>query len=117
MLENVVDLNKKFEEKKLKVLEMRQTTNPASFTTGAWGDDAWGNSGGDVDIDAWPTDDAAPVTQSQEKIDVIGSSKYRALYEFVARNQDEISFQPGDIINVSVVYFNYFFFTFDLNFI
>ncbi|KAG5876056.1 hypothetical protein JTB14_016798 [Gonioctena quinquepunctata] len=26
--------------------------------------------------------------------------KYRALYEFVARNNDEISFQPGDIINV-----------------
>lgn len=28
-------------------------------------------------------------------------AKYRAIYEFVARNGDEISFQPGDIIMVS----------------
>lgn len=26
--------------------------------------------------------------------------KYRAIYEFDARNQDEISFQPGDIVMV-----------------
>jgi hypothetical protein len=30
--------------------------------------------------------------------------KYRALYEFVARNSDELSFQPGDVIMVSCVY-------------
>ena len=30
-----------------------------------------------------------------------GQSRYRALYEFVARNGDEISFQPGDIIMVT----------------
>ena len=30
--------------------------------------------------------------------------KYRALYEFVARNSDELSFQPGDVIMVSSVY-------------
>lgn len=30
-----------------------------------------------------------------------GTRKYRALYEFVARNNDELSFQPGDIIAVS----------------
>lgn len=28
--------------------------------------------------------------------------KYRAVYEFVARNQDEISFQPGDTVMVSL---------------
>lgn len=28
--------------------------------------------------------------------------RYRALYEFVARNQDEISFQPGDTIMVNL---------------
>lgn len=32
-----------------------------------------------------------------------GLFRYRALYEFVARNQDEISFQPGDIIMVSAL--------------
>ena len=36
-------------------------------------------------------------------ITVAGSNllKYRALYEFVARNADELSFQPGDVIMVS----------------
>jgi hypothetical protein len=29
--------------------------------------------------------------------------KYRALYEFVARNSDELSFQPGDVIMVSFI--------------
>lgn len=32
---------------------------------------------------------------------ILGYTKYRALYEFVARNSDELSFQPGDIIMVS----------------
>ncbi|XP_023246440.1 intersectin-1 isoform X2 [Copidosoma floridanum] len=101
LLENCMDLNKKFEEKKAIVLEMRQKTNPASFTTSTWGEDAWGDTAGDVDIDAWPSDDTA-VSQA-EKADVSGTRKYRALYEFVARNQDEISFQPGDVINVQSV--------------
>jgi hypothetical protein len=30
--------------------------------------------------------------------------KYRALYEFVARNSDELSFQPGDVIMVSLIF-------------
>lgn len=48
----------------------------------------------------WPVDNwgtTAPV----EELAPTGSTRYRALYEFVARNQDEISFQPGDIILVS----------------
>lgn len=32
-----------------------------------------------------------------------GFVKYRAIYEFSARNADEITFQPGDIIMVSFV--------------
>jgi hypothetical protein len=31
--------------------------------------------------------------------------KYRAIYEFVARNSDELSFQPGDVIMVSFIHF------------
>jgi len=41
---------------------------------------------------------------SENEAAVVGVRKYRALYEFVARNQDEISFQPGDIILVSKQY-------------
>lgn len=31
----------------------------------------------------------------------VGFVKYRAIYEFSARNADEITFQPGDIVMVS----------------
>lgn len=100
MFTNCEELNAKFEEKKAKVLEMRQSSNPAAFSTAAWGDDAWGDSGGnEVDVDSWPTDEAASVPATTEISTAV--KKYRALYEFVARNQDEISFQPGDIIIVS----------------
>lgn len=34
----------------------------------------------------------------------VGGKNVRALYEFVARNSDELSFQPGDIITVSTDY-------------
>lgn len=104
---NCRELNEKFVEKKTKVLELKQTVKESGFTSAAWGDDAWGDSGAtttaaaEVDIDSWPTDDTA-------KEDLAGGTKYRALYEFVARNQDEVSFQPGDIIIVSLN--NYFFY-------
>lgn len=51
----------------------------------------WGNEAWDSAPAAWPEDNIAPEP---------GYKKYRALYEFVARNGDELSFQPGDIINV-----------------
>ena len=100
---NCVELNEKFEEKKAKALEMKQSTNQDNFSTSAWGDDTWGDSTtAEVDVDSWPVDTAAPTTQAKEE-DTSGVKKYRALYEFVARNQDEISFQPGDIIIVSLL--------------
>uniref|UniRef100_A0A0A9VV98 Intersectin-2 n=1 Tax=Lygus hesperus TaxID=30085 RepID=A0A0A9VV98_LYGHE len=55
--------------------------------------DVWGNSGWDTaQPEAWSEDQVAS--------DKPGYIKYRALYEFVARNSDELSFQPGDIIYV-----------------
>lgn len=100
---NCQELNVKFEEKKEKILEMRKTaTQGGGFGTSAWGDEAWGDTGtGEVDVDSWPTDDAAIADTQAKDGDETGVRKYRALYEFVARNQDEISFQPGDTIIVS----------------
>ncbi|XP_066583007.1 intersectin-1 [Prorops nasuta] len=86
-----------FEEKKNKVLELRGAGGTTDYTA-AWGDSAWSNTGSAVEESSWPVNDTAA---NEEPVD--GVRKYRALYEFVARNQDEISFQPGDIILVPPV--------------
>ncbi|XP_054002399.1 intersectin-1 isoform X6 [Hylaeus anthracinus] len=93
------NLHVSFEDKKLKVLELRGSTGTTDYTTSAWGDTAWNDTTGVVND--WPVDDV-PTTNEVEEI-TPGVMKYRALYEFVARNQDEISFQPGDIILVPPV--------------
>lgn len=95
------DLYITFEDKKLKVLELRAgavTGATTDYTTSAWGDSAWNDTTGSVDDGAWPVDDTTTTNAVEETTP--GVMKYRALYEFVARNQDEISFQPGDIILV-----------------
>lgn len=94
-----------FDERRKKVLELRQANSgnvsAANFTTSAWGDNTWGDaSASDA---AWPVNDTAAVTTSLSEISISGVRKYRALYEFVARNQDEISFQPGDVILVRTI--------------
>ncbi|XP_018398638.1 PREDICTED: intersectin-1 isoform X5 [Cyphomyrmex costatus] len=90
-----------FDEKKKKVIELRSGSNAsaADFATSAWGDSGWGDA--PASDTAWPVNDTT--ASSENEAAVIGVRKYRALYEFVARNQDEISFQPGDIILVPPV--------------
>ncbi|XP_029038941.2 intersectin-2 isoform X7 [Osmia bicornis bicornis] len=98
------DLYITFEDKKLKVLELRAggvTGATTDYTTSAWGDSAWNDTTGSVDDSTWPVDDTTTTNAVEETTP--GVMKYRALYEFVARNQDEISFQPGDIILVPPV--------------
>ena len=90
-------LHANFTEKKSQVLQLKGSSEE-NYTKSAWGDNAWSDSG-TVDESSWPVDDPAPIEKTQDTSGVI---KYRALYEFKARNQDEISFQPGDIILVSL---------------
>ncbi|XP_076392418.1 dynamin associated protein 160 isoform X5 [Megachile rotundata] len=93
-----------FEDKKLKVLELRASGGIGTgtdYTTSAWGDSAWNDTTEPVDDNAWPVTDTTTTNAVEETTP--GVMKYRALYEFVARNQDEISFQPGDIILVPPV--------------
>ncbi|XP_073978678.1 dynamin associated protein 160 isoform X3 [Rhodnius prolixus] len=72
-----------YEAKRNKIMEMRGNTR----LDNSWGDAAWETA----PTQAWP----------EEVIeDRPGFAKYRGLYEFVARNADELSFQPGDIILV-----------------
>lgn len=92
-----------FDEKKKNVVQLRASSGNAGFATAAWGNSAWDNAPAIASDDAsWPVDDttATAANAVDETAVVIGVTKYRALYEFVARNQDEISFQPGDIILV-----------------
>lgn len=76
------------------VLELKNNRKNESFTS------AWDTS------NSWAaaeetTPEAVPVA-TQQIITPSGYAKYRAIYEFEARNSDEISFQPGDIVMVSV---------------
>ncbi|OAD53884.1 Intersectin-2, partial [Eufriesea mexicana] len=93
-----------FEDKKLKVLELGTsggTGTGTDYTTSAWGDNAWNDTPATVNESTWPITDTTTTNTVEETTP--GVMKYRALYEFVARNQDEISFQPGDIILVPPV--------------
>ncbi|XP_008190947.1 intersectin-2 isoform X1 [Tribolium castaneum] len=86
-----------YEEKKTKVLEMKNANRNLDYNASWKSNDAWGDTGTQAatewPADNWGTSTAQPTTD-------VGVVRYRALYEFVARNSDEISFQPGDIINV-----------------
>lgn len=96
-----------YAEKKNKVLEMKgiSTTGQVDYSAG-WGKepDNFGYGGGS---ESWPAEEQWGTTAAQPEPAVdstpppSGTAKYRALYEFVARNNDEISFQPGDIVYVS----------------
>ncbi|XP_050533281.1 intersectin-1 isoform X2 [Daktulosphaira vitifoliae] len=75
-------------EKTQKVMDMKKTKIKEMSS---WGDDAWNV--------APTTDWGSETSQSQESS---AFKNCRALYEFVARNSDELSFQPGDIIMVPI---------------
>ncbi|KAJ8965768.1 hypothetical protein NQ314_003909 [Rhamnusium bicolor] len=89
-----------YEQKRETVLEMKNSNRNTEFD--AWkSNDTWGSNTSKADID-WPVDNWATSATSEpsETAAIPGIIRYRALYEFVARNNDEISFQPGDIVNV-----------------
>lgn len=52
---------------------------------------------------AWATEEQSAVEPLADEPTPAGYVKYRAVYEFSARNSDEITFQPGDIVMVSHV--------------
>ncbi|XP_050307151.1 intersectin-1 isoform X3 [Anthonomus grandis grandis] len=90
----------KYEDKKNQVLQMKTVNKPLDYgdswkTTDAWGSSTNANSDWPVENN-WETDDAVPPNLDS----IPGVHKYRAIYEFSARNNDEISFLPGDILHV-----------------
>ncbi|XP_065160133.1 intersectin-1 isoform X4 [Atheta coriaria] len=100
------DLYSVYEQKKTTVLGMKGSTKANDYSS-AWGNDtSWGSTTtAPSAANEWPAQDswattATPVATAVATEAPAGSVRYRALYEFSARNNDEISFQPGDIINV-----------------
>ncbi|KAL3284526.1 hypothetical protein HHI36_018684 [Cryptolaemus montrouzieri] len=88
-----------YEEKRDIVLEMKRSSKTNDYSS-AWKDDsAWNDT---TKVSSWGTDNWKSTDSAIESSQISSSDfvKYKALYEFVARNGDEISFQPGDIINV-----------------
>jgi intersectin len=76
------------------VLEMKNNRKNDSFSSSAWPAET---------KSAWSVEEpraAEPVADDRE-VAPAGYLRYRAVYEFYARNQDEITFQPGDIVMVS----------------
>lgn len=93
-------LFKNFDVKRSQILELRGavTSGGVDYTNAAWAESAWGATDDPVADEAWPVDTNEDAVSAES-----GIVKYRALYEFVARNDEEISFQPGDIIMVPPV--------------
>lgn len=90
-----------YEEKKGRVLEMKGGDRGADYGSAWKTSDDWGDDGRNAS--EWPVDDWKG--EEADQAPAGGVLRYRALYEFVARNNDEVSFQPGDIINVSSFFF------------
>ncbi|XP_053957773.1 intersectin-1 isoform X1 [Anastrepha ludens] len=98
-----------YDSQRTQVLELKynKKNDNVSAVTSAWdtGSAAWGSS---VDQYALSNDTSAltdTTTTVAAPVDMSGPApegfvKYRAVYEFTARNQDEITFVPGDIILV-----------------
>lgn len=83
------------------MVEMKNANKTIDYTNAWKTTDAWGNES--TPAADWPADNTWTDNTVPPDIENIpGVHKYRAIYEFNARNNDEISFQPGDIIHVSV---------------
>lgn len=99
MVQECENLYKTYEMKREKVLELKNSNKTVDFNAGWKDSGGWGDTTNETQ--EWPVDNWQ--NKAPEDVSSLpGIVKYRALYEFVARNPDELSFQPGDIINVSI---------------
>ncbi|XP_014247399.1 intersectin-1 isoform X2 [Cimex lectularius] len=85
ILKDCEEMYNVYADKRNKMLDLKG----ANRIDNTWENNAWDNA----PDDGWVQEEAFVE-------DKPGFKKYRALYEFVARNSDELSFQPGDIIFV-----------------
>ncbi|XP_058819494.1 intersectin-1 isoform X2 [Topomyia yanbarensis] len=92
LIDSCEKLYLEYDMQRIQILEMKNNRKNETYTS------AWDTS------NSWPvgaTPSAVESVASNEAIETPpGYVKYRAVYEFSARNADEISFQPGDIVMV-----------------
>ncbi|XP_075751378.1 intersectin-1 isoform X5 [Rhipicephalus microplus] len=80
-------LTREFTQKKQQVIALKKQKNSSIAS------DTWNDNSDFASADSWPGESTQPEPAS-------GLVKYRALYAFEARNADELSIMPGDIIMV-----------------
>lgn len=88
------ELYELYEKHRMQVLDIKNNKKNESYNT-AWETPA--NDWGEENIESTNNKATLEDIPSAE-----GYIKYRAIYEFFARNADEISFQPGDIVLVPI---------------
>ncbi|EAA14777.5 AGAP009037-PA [Anopheles gambiae str. PEST] len=94
-----------YDMQRIQILEMKNNRKNESYSS-AWDtSNSWGAPDTTTTHAALNSEPAAPAASvtagSGEDVQTPpGYVKYRAIYEFSARNSDEISFQPGDIVMV-----------------
>ncbi|CAO1412704.1 unnamed protein product [Diamesa tonsa] len=92
------ELYNDYDVSRIQVLEMKNNQKNETFSS------AWDNNSSS----AWPAQEEAQVEVAAAVAEVesapapAGYIKYRAIFEFEARNSDELSLQPGDIVMVSL---------------
>lgn len=111
LIDSCEKLYHEYDVQRIQILEMKNNRKNESYTS-AWdtSNNAWPVSNEPSAVaQSYDTTTAAAVaattmgatTLSNDTVETPpGYVKYRAIYEFSARNADEISFQPGDIIMV-----------------
>lgn len=98
LINSCEELYSVYEMQRNQVLEMKNNRKNESYTAAWETTNSWSQS---VEEDV-PVAVTQPTLKETVKSPVAqeGYVKYRALFEFEARNQDEISFQPGDVVMV-----------------
>ncbi|XP_077486990.1 dynamin associated protein 160 isoform X3 [Amblyomma americanum] len=82
---------REFTQKKQQVLALKKQKNSTTTL------DAWNDHSEFASADSWPGESTQPASSVTSSTGLV---KYRALYAFEARNADELSIMPGDIIMV-----------------
>ncbi|XP_029712627.2 intersectin-1 isoform X2 [Aedes albopictus] len=94
LIDSCEKLYMEYDMQRIQILEMKNNRKNESYTS------AWDTA------NSWPVHDTSAaavvgtVVPSEDIKTPPGYVKYRAIYEFSARNADEITFQPGDIVMV-----------------
>lgn len=92
LITNCEQLYNEYDVVRIQVLELKNNRKNEAYSS------AWPTEKKAV----WPVEEKRTTETVSDDLEVApeGYLRYRAVYDFYARNSDEITFQPGDIIMV-----------------